>query len=253
MGDDSEVLTRPAPGPDVTLPYGEHPEQVVDVRLPGGHGGPAPLVVVVHGGFWRPEYDRAHAGPQSAALADAGYVVATIEYRRGDRERLLSDVRTALDAAPALAERAGPGGVDAGRTVLVGHSAGGHLVLVAAQRPGAAGVVALAPVADLAAAEAAGLGGGAVRDFLGGPASDHPGLDPARLGPPAVPVHLLHGLDDDRVPAEQSRRYAAGHPGVTCELLPGTGHFALIDPLSAAWPRVLSAVARATGRAATLA
>ena len=75
-----------------TLSYGPLPEQVVDVRLPAATGRPAPLVVVVHGGFWKAEWDRAHAGPQSDGLAAAGYVVATVEYRRvGGRRRLAGD------------------------------------------------------------------------------------------------------------------------------------------------------------------
>lgn len=249
MSDERSVLTRPAPPPDATLPYGDHPEQVVDVRVPPGTG-PAALVVVVHGGFWRPEYDRTHAAAQSAGLADAGYVVATVEYRRGDRERLLADVRSALDAAPHLAAQAAPGRVDAGRVVLVGHSAGGHLVLLESRR--GTGVVALAPVADLAAAERDALGDGAVRAFLGGPASAHPDLDPALLPAPPVPVVLVHGLDDDRVPAEQSRAYAAARPGVGLDLVPGAGHFALIDPESPAWPRVLAAVGRVAGAGTSL-
>ena len=54
--------------PDLTLPYGPLPEHVVDVRLPAGGAmlGPAALVVVVHGGFWKAEWDRAHVAPQSA-------------------------------------------------------------------------------------------------------------------------------------------------------------------------------------------
>ena len=41
-------------------------------------------VVVVHGGFWRAEFDRAHAGSQAQAFADAGYPTAVLEYRRTD-------------------------------------------------------------------------------------------------------------------------------------------------------------------------
>ena len=248
------MLTRAAREPDVVLRYGEHPEQVVDLRLPPAAGDvPVPLVVVLHGGFWTPEYDRTHAAAQSAALADAGYAVATIEYRRGDRDVLLADVRAALDAVPRLVAEAAPGRAEQAVTLLVGHSAGGHLALLQAQRPGACtAVVALAPVADLAAAEDAALGDGAVRAFLHGRAGDHPALDPARLPAPGVPVLLVHGTADDLVPPSQSTRYAAARPGVACELVPGAGHFALIDPASAAWPRVLAAVGRAARARTTL-
>ncbi|MBA3311186.1 MAG: hypothetical protein H0U28_14245, partial [Nocardioidaceae bacterium] len=55
-GDPSEVLTRPAEGPDVVLRYAEHSEAVVDVFWPAAFGvpeTPSRLVVLFHGGFWR--------------------------------------------------------------------------------------------------------------------------------------------------------------------------------------------------------
>src|SRR3954462_8346728 len=75
-----DVLTRPAPPPDFTLRYGKHADQVADVRLPAEPD--APLVVFLHGGFWMAGYDRQHVGPLAADLADRGYAVATVEYRR---------------------------------------------------------------------------------------------------------------------------------------------------------------------------
>jgi pimeloyl-ACP methyl ester carboxylesterase len=82
----------------------------------------------------------------------------------------------------------------------------------------------------------------------GGPA-DHPGryesADPAALLPPGVPVRLVHGSADDRVPAQMSlgyarRAHAAGGQAF-CTVLPGAGHFDVIDPLSPTWPQVLAA------------
>jgi hypothetical protein len=49
------------------------------------------------------------------------------------------------------------------------------------------------------------------------------------------------------VPPEQSRAFARGRPGVVLDLVGGAGHFAVIDPTSAAWPRVLAAVEQLTG------
>src|SRR5689334_24945863 len=79
----TSVLDRPAPPPDLTLRYGPLPEHVVDLRFPlVVPGRAAPLIVLIHGGFWRPAYDRTHLGPMGHALAAAGYMVAVPEYRR---------------------------------------------------------------------------------------------------------------------------------------------------------------------------
>jgi hypothetical protein len=58
-------------------------------------------------------------------------------------------------------------------------------------------------------------------------------------------VRLVHGTDDDRVPCQMSRDYAAhaaaAGDDVVLDELAGRGHFELIDPLSPAWPAVLGA------------
>jgi dipeptidyl aminopeptidase/acylaminoacyl peptidase len=123
---------------------------------------------------------------------------------------------------------------------VVGHSAGGHLALWLAAHRGLAGVVSLAGVADLVAAEDQHLGDGAVREFLrGGSAVEHAEVDPARLVPTGVPSLLVHGDDDANVPLDQSERYrdAAVAAGDDCRLLrlDGADHFVVIDPASEAW------------------
>jgi acetyl esterase/lipase len=259
--------------PDLTLSYGPLPEHVVDVRLPAGGAvlGPAALVVVVHGGFWKAEWDRAHVAPQSAGLVAAGHVVATVEYRRvrmagGGWPGTLDDVALLTDAVPALVAAALPGRIDPAGTVLIGHSAGGHLVTWAASRhrlptsspwhradPLPVGVVALAGVLDLGLAAALRLGGGATQALLGGEPAAFPAryavADPARLLPTGVPTVLVHGTQDEAVPLDVSRSYAAAAAAagqqVTLHELAGADHMALIDPASPAWPAVLAAITEA--------
>lgn len=247
-----EVLTRPAPPPDLTLRYGPHPCHLIDVRLPPSR--PAGLVVMVHGGFWRSEYDRTHTGPMTSALAAEGYVVAIPEFRRtgplsedgggGGWPNTFDDVAAALDAVPGLLAP-----YTSSAPVVVGHSAGGHLALWSATRcpdTSPRAVVSLAGCADLVMCSELGLDEGATDLLLGGTPEQVPdryaSADPARLPKPAAPVTLLHGTADDRVPIEVSRSYAA-RTGAVLHELPGADHFALIDPLSPAWPHVLSAVA----------
>jgi acetyl esterase/lipase len=272
--DPREVLTRAAPRPDFVLRYGPGREHVADLRLPAGGGittpgqGPgAPLIVLLHGGFWRAAYDRAHAGPLASALAQAGYAVCVPEYRRtgqrgGGWPGTFDDVAAAVDTLPGLAAEAAPGQVDPAAVLLAGHSAGGHLALWAASRnrlpadtawhratSPVRGVVALAAVSDLAAGAERDLGRGAAVKLMDGGPERHPGryaqADPARLVPAPVPVRLVHGELDDVVPCAMSLDYAAraARAGweVACDALPGFGHFEVIDPLTGAWPHVLSA------------
>ncbi|MFB6394022.1 alpha/beta hydrolase family protein [Polymorphospora lycopeni] len=251
--DPRSVLSRPAPPPDATVRYGGHPDQIADVRLPGGTGPVRPLVVVVHGGFWRAEYDRTHTGPLAADLAGRGYPVAQLEYRRtgqpdGGWPTTLDDVAAGIDALPRLVAELGV--ADGGPPILLGHSAGGHLALWYAARTAAElrGVVALAPVADLAEAYRLDLDGGAVADLLGGGPDEVPDryalADPSAqaLPVPGSPCVIIHGLADVQVPVGISRRYVDSLAGrgaeVTLVELPDVEHFGLIDPASAAWPEV---------------
>jgi acetyl esterase/lipase len=273
--DPRDVLSRPAPPPDQVLLYGPGPDQVADLWLPGRPGSSAgrdrpagaPLVVFLHGGFWRVAYDRAHAGHLASGLAQAGYAVCVPEYRRtgqagGGWPGTFDDIAAAVDALPGIATAAAAGSADPAAVLLAGHSAGGHLALWAAARsllpagapwhsvaPPVSGVVALAAVSNLAACHEQDLGRGAAALLMDGGPSRHPDryalADPAVLVPPPAPVRLVHGELDEVVPCEMSLDYAArvvrAGGDAVCEVLPGFGHFEVIDPLSGAWPRVLAA------------
>jgi acetyl esterase/lipase len=256
-------MTSPAPQP-ATRSYGEDPAQVYDVRPPSAGATPRhATVLVVHGGFWRASYDRAHAAPEVQAFADAGYAVAVAEYRRvgmpgGGVPGTLDDVHACVTAVLADVELPKP-------VVVVGHSAGGHLATwVAGQHdltdvvastsagrsgPAIAGIVSLAGVVDLDEADRLHLGDDAARDFVGsGPGSAAwEAADPMAAPSPAVPVRLIWGSADDVVPPEVGDRYlprvleAGGE--ATSTVLPGVDHHALIDPESSAFSHVLTAVA----------
>jgi acetyl esterase/lipase len=265
-----DILTRAAPPPDLAIRYGSGPDQVADLRLPPGPAtgqGPAPLVILLHGGFWRAAYDRAHTGPLAAALAAEGFAVCAPEYRRvgqpgGGWPGTFDDVAAAVDVLPGLAAEATGGRADADRPILAGHSAGGQLALWAASRHrlpsgvpwsvpalSCRGVVALAAVSDLGSAHRLGLGRGAVAALLGGGPDDQRSryalANPVGLLPTGIPVRLVHGGADETVPCEMSLSYASraqeAGDDATCAALAGLGHFEPIDPLSAAWPAVAAA------------
>jgi acetyl esterase/lipase len=249
--EDRSVLTWQASAPDAVFAYGPDEEQVADVRFARDSALDRPLLVVVHGGFWRPQFDRVHVRPMTEALAAAGWPTVTPEYRRvpGRPDLAVGDVHAAvraIDGRPELVGRRDE------RIVLAGHSAGGHLALQAAatlQPPHApAGVLALAPVADLRRAQELCLDGDAVPAFLGEDAAARPELDPALLPPPAGPVRIVHGTGDAIVPVEVSESYVRHHPGAVLTSI-ACGHFALIDPRSAAWPTIMVALDDLSGTA----
>jgi hypothetical protein len=68
----AEILTEPPPpDADARLAYGPEPLQFGDLRLPEG-GGPHPLVVVIHGGYWQSIYNLIHAGHLCVDLEGTG-------------------------------------------------------------------------------------------------------------------------------------------------------------------------------------
>ncbi len=223
--------------PFETIRYGEHPDQEFDLRLPAGDG-PHPAAIVLHGGFWRAGFTRRNTAALAAALTKAGWLTANVEYRRlgpGAYREMLDDVAAASRHL----------GLD--RPVAIGHSAGGQLALWLAASGGAAVAVALGGVCDLTAAARAGLGGDAVREFLGGgpneAAQAYDEADPARLLPLGAPQLLVHGTADDRVPIELVHAYAelAGADARVLAL-DGAGHFHGIDPRSDYWPAIRDAI-----------
>jgi acetyl esterase/lipase len=227
---------------EFNIAYGAQPDQVLEVRH-GQGGATRPLVVVIHGGFWRPDIDRAHARPMAEAIAAAGWTVVLPEYARvmGDPAPTFADLSRLLSHAPRRVESHN------GRVVLVGHSAGGHLALWASAAkicPQLIGTLALAPVADLMLAHRLGLGNGAVLRFLGVDPASRPDLDPGRMSAPLTPITLMHGLDDDPVPVSLSESYVATHPATRLTAVAGAGHFALIDPHAFPWSGVLAELAR---------
>lgn len=243
MTEDLSVLDRAASPPDEVVKYGDAADQTADVRFGDQRARSRPLVLLIHGGFWRPQYDRAQTGPMAAELAALGWTVASIGYRRipGNPDAAVADVALALERLPSKVAH------DDGRVILIGHSAGGHLALLAATKhatPALSGVLALAAAADLQLADELGLGNGAVHAFLGTASDARVDLDPRQLDTPLVTTSFVHGEDDAVVPLAISESYQATHAAIQLLRLKACGHFALIDPLSPAWPTVVRELER---------
>jgi acetyl esterase/lipase len=234
--------------------YGSAADQHADLRLPR-RSPPHPVAIVLHGGFWRHGFTNANTAALAVALARAGWATWNVEYRRGaSADGAGATFADITSACAALREIDAP--LDLDHTLAIGHSAGGQLALWLAGEQQVSSAVALAGVCDLHAAAAARLGGDAVAEFLGGTPQQAPGAylwaDPLGRLPIGRRQLLVHGDRDDRVPLEQSVRYAAAARAVgdACALLvlDGADHFDVIDPRATWWPRILAAISALISR-----
>jgi acetyl esterase/lipase len=253
MSDD--ILTLKPPPADARLAYGSDPNQFLDLRLPsrGKSKGPHALIINIHGGYWRAQYNLEHNGHLCAALTTKGLATANLEYRRVGNEGgawpgTFADIRSAYSF---LLQNAQAHNLDWRRVVVMGHSAGAQLALcLAAHEPSITRVVSLAGVVDLRHAYQFHLSNDAVVEFLRGTPNEVPDhyreADPMQLSIPQARQWLIHGSTDDVVPPEFSRDYVAakrkrvGKEKEDTHLLDiaEAGHFDLIDPRTQAWKRV---------------
>lgn len=237
--DAMRVLKLRASNPVETMRYGEHPEQVIDVRRPSGVGSLRPAVFL-HGGFWRSEWTRDTIDGLAADLAARGWLTANVEYRRldvgGGWPATFDDVARAIQVVCELQ------GADPSRLVLVGHSAGSHLALLAAAGGAARTVIGLASVTNLGTAHEGGVADESIARFMGGSPTEVPAAFEAAKPRYSGRAVLVHGAADHLVPVEQSRSYAAANPSVELIELDDAGHFELLDPARKGWQRVLAAL-----------
>jgi acetyl esterase/lipase len=247
-----DILTLPPPAADARLTYGTDPNQFGDLRLPKSKS-PFPVVMNIHGGYWRAKYDLAHAGHLCAALTARNLATWNVEYRRvgnpgGGWPATFEDIRTAYRFLPQIAQRYS---LDPAKTLVLGHSAGGQLALcLAGHEPSLKNVVSLAGIVDLQQAWELHLSNNAVVEFLGGTPKDVPEhyreADPMQIKIPQATQWLIHGAADDVVPPPFSRNYTETKKkrgeDVHYLEISTAGHFELIDPHSTAWPKVESTV-----------
>ncbi|MEE2845930.1 MAG: alpha/beta hydrolase fold domain-containing protein [Gemmatimonadota bacterium] len=261
----ADALRFESPEPDHRIAYGSHPLQFGNLRLPAGDG-PHPVVALVHGGCWLSMFDLTYMGQAEQAMADAGFAVWSIEYRRvgdegGGWPATYLDVGSGFDH---LRELSGLHDLDLTRVVAAGHSAGGALALWAAARDkidssselyvddpvSVQAVFALAPAADLEGLHTGGTCGNVVGRLMGGSSAENPdryaAASPMQLAPVGVPQTLLiGGLDTAWGPpgrAYYNRAITAGDSGVRVVDLPESGHFEMVVPTTSTWPLVIAAL-----------
>jgi acetyl esterase/lipase len=241
---------------EMTVPYatvGGH-ELLLDItRPPAAPGTTHPAVIYVHGGGW---HSGERAGSPNFLLHDAGYVTASIDYRLTGVASFPAQIHDVKAAIRWVRAHAGELGIDPDRIGIWGHSAGGHLALLAAVTaddpalegdagtPGVssavqaviAGCTRTEMLIDWYAADgkpfpeevdaslAALLGRPRIgRDEVARLASPYWHLRPGL--PPAL---LMHGTEDETVPINQARAFVARSRALGNDVemmeLPGVGH-----------------------------
>ena len=209
---------------------------VVNIR---GSSSSLGVITLIHGGCWSNAYDRNHTLPMAEALSTLGYDVWVPEYRRvgdegGGWPGSLEDIIAAVEFVTDKTGR---------QPVVVGHSAGGHLALRAAQTGLAIdGVVGLAPITDLVSYGAeSGSCQSMVAPFMGDDAysPDESYRDASvTLNAIDVPVAVVIGKEDPIVGATQ----VAAFDAVQITMVDGAGHFDVIHPETDAFTAVLTAL-----------
>ncbi|MGW5655114.1 alpha/beta hydrolase fold domain-containing protein [Streptomyces humi] len=220
--------TRLLRGAVYAAPAGIRPLEL-DLWLPDEPHDPLPVVVYVHGGGWRtgsrtdmgPRFRPWHPSP-FARLAQAGFAVASLDYRLTGEATYPAQLEDVTAALAWLHARAGELGLDTGRVVTWGESAGAHLATLLALTTPVLGCVAWYGPTDLTTLPAQSQPGTydatspTTREALliGAPLAAAP--ERARAASPvshvtadAPPFLILHGTDDALIPLAQGEQLAA--------------------------------------------
>ncbi len=116
-----------------SVPYGEHPDQLLDIwRTEGPADRLAPVLVFIPGGAWVFGSRALQGHTLMAHLARQGWICLSIQYRTSPRHRWprqMTDVKAAIAWAHANARTLNG---DPNFVAVAGCSAGGHLATLAA-------------------------------------------------------------------------------------------------------------------------
>lgn len=221
---------------DEKITYGDDESQFALLWRTKQIQSQTPLVILLHGGCWLSAFDIKHTYALSTGLAQAGFNVWSLEYRRsgatgGGWPTTFDDVKSGILAA----SKYNNGEFELADTVVIGHSAGGHLALLAGgEISQLKGVIGLAPITDI---KQYAVGSNncqkVTKDFMQGLPSDKPKAY-TQANPSEQTLHphsiILQGKQDNIVPAFNLKQL--NRPVF---MLKGVGHFDWIHPGSEAF------------------
>jgi acetyl esterase/lipase len=225
------------------LAYGDDPLQYALLWNPilAEDMAPKALIVFIHGGCWLNAYDIEYSYALSTALSQEGYAVLSLEYRRtgdagGGWPGTFDDIRAGF----AFTKQLQSSDLNPLPVIALGHSAGGHLALLAgAQDASLKGVIGLAAITDIIRyAQGQNSCETATAEFMGGDFTDraaqYHAANPAEITPHNN-TFLLQGSADAIVSPTQ-----ANLAGALSIMLEGAGHFDWVHPGSPAFQTLLS-------------
>ncbi|MDV6327503.1 alpha/beta hydrolase [Idiomarina sp. Sol25] len=233
------VLELTSDSPDKRYDYGPHSSQFIQYWDASKQSDSAANIIFIHGGCWLKEYDMTHTNPASSALRKAGFNVWSVEYRRlgepgGEWPASLNDVKTAIHSIQQKLNNQ--------PVAVMGHSAGGHLALLATtqETPSAKNintVIGLAAITDMVSyTQEQGSCNQAASNLMRTAYTSE--ADYQIASPKAQKLHvntwLIQGTEDKIVPMSQTADL-----DVKLEQLEGAGHFDLIHPNSTAWEAII--------------
>lgn len=119
-----------------TISYGSDEAQQLDFHRARAASRTAPLILFVHGGGWTNGSKDNATGPHKAPHYTAlGYNFATMDYRLVPDATVEQQAQDVADALKHLLDLASQLGIERSKVVLMGHSAGAHLVALVATDP----------------------------------------------------------------------------------------------------------------------
>jgi acetyl esterase/lipase len=212
------------------IEYGPHGKaNRLDVYRPRGDEVTGPTLIYLHGGRFRRGDKRREAQPIHRRLASKGWLVISANYRlnpEGTFPDYLIDLKRVIAWARAEGVEIG---VDPGRILLAGGSAGAHIAAMAALTPGNPDLQPGFEEADTSVSGVIGLYGyyGSL-DVPGEPERSIPSGPRDHVAPGAPPFLLIHGEHDSVMPARSglaliSELEGAGNDAALAEL-PGAEH-----------------------------
>lgn len=117
--------------------YGQHSKENYDIYLPAAQTATAPVIFMVHGGAWKIG-DKAHGNVVQNKVkhwVSRGIIFISVNYPMLPEADPLSQAHAVARALAHAQTHAAEWGGDATRFVLMGHSAGAHLVALINAHP----------------------------------------------------------------------------------------------------------------------